>query len=449
MKDILVYTEEITNRVQYSCKVLFKTLLGLNIEVIDDAELYMNATLPKLNYSNQPFSSQDVQIPSVDLLFEKNIKPQKIDVKSSNQLPSFFEVSNSDADLPFDLLAMTFYLVSRYEEYLPFGKEKFGRFSAKESLAKQAGFLPQPLLNQWSLVLGKMLQEKFPNLEITPPQFQFQPTLDIDYAWAFQYRGFKRTLIGYGGDIVKGRTRTLKKRIQTHFFGKKDPYQVFDYLEKIHQQYQVEPTYFFLLGDEGPYDQNTSHEKVPFQKLIQKLEGKYEVGIHPSMRSNLPTGQAGNSLIILQKEKKRLEKIIGKAVTKSRQHFLMLKFPDTYRNLLQIGIQEDYTMGYADDVGFRASIATPFPWFDLLENKETELIIHPFQVMDGTLNFLYLGLSKEEALAKTKEMIKATQAVGGTFCLLWHNSTLSGMDEWDGWFNLYEEILKVSRSYAS
>ena len=436
MKDIIVYTEKITNRVQYSCKVLFEVLLGLNIRITDDSDDYINSNLPKINYSNKPLAINEFQIPTIDLLFEENVRLQPIEITEEKDLPVFFKVKKSNTDLPFDLLAMTFFLISRYEEYLPFGKEKFGRFSAKESLAKQAGFLHQPLINQWSLVLGEMLKEKFPSLEIKTPQFQFQSTFDIDYAWAFQHRGIKRTVVGYGGDILKRRTRTLKKRIQTHFFGKNDPYQVFDYLEKIHQQYQIQPTYFFLLGDEGPYDQNVSHEKIPFQKLIQNLEGKYEVGIHPSMHSN-------SSFTILQKEKKRLEKIIGKEVTKSRQHFLMLKFPDTYRNLLQAGIKEDYTMGYADDVGFRASMATPFPWFDLLENKETTLLIHPFQVMDGTLNFLYLGLSKEEALLKTKEMIKATQAVGGTFCLLWHNSTLSGMDEWDGWFDLYEEILQL------
>jgi len=435
MKDVLFYTEKITNRVQYSVRVLFELLLGLEVTITDNKQEFFDSAFPKINYYKDSIVDNEFQIPRHPLLFENNITPQKIELTSHLDLPVFFELKNSKADLPFDLLAMIFYLVSRYEEYLPFGEEKFGRFSAKGSLAQQSNFLHQPLINQWSLKLGKMLKEKFPKLSTNTPKFKFQSTFDIDYAWAFQHRGVKRTVVGYGGDILKRRTRTLKKRIQTHFFGKKDPYQVFDYLEKIHQQYQIEPTYFFLLGDEGPYDQNISHKKIPFQKLIQNIDRKYETGIHPSMRSN-------SSFTILQKEKKRLEKITGKVVTKSRQHFLMLKFPETYLNLLKVGIKEDYTMGYADDVGFRASIATPFPWFDLLENTTTDLMIHPFQVMDGTLNFQYLGLSKEDALAKTKELIQTTQTVGGTFCLLWHNSTLSGMDEWDGWFDLYEEILK-------
>jgi len=437
MIDIIVYTEQITSRVQYSCKVLFEILLGLKFNIVDDSEEFISSNLPKINYSKTRLTSSEIQIPPVNLLFEKNITPQIIEIDQHKNLPIFFKASSIKSDLPFDLLSMTFYLVSRYEEYLPFGKDKFGRFSAKESLAKQSGFLHQPLINHWSVELGELLKEKFPDITINLPKFKFESTFDIDYAWAFQNRGIKRTVIGYGGDIVKRRSRTLKKRLQTHFFGKKDPYQVFDYLEKIHQQYQIQPTWFFLLGDEGPYDQNISHKNISFQKLIQNISGKYKVGIHPSMRSN-------NSFTILQKEKNRLEKIVGKEVIKSRQHFLILKFPETYRNLLKAGIKEDYTMGYADDIGFRASIATPFPWFDLMGNVATDLRIHPFQVMDGTLNFLYLGLSKEEALSQTKTMIKTTQKIGGTFCLLWHNSTLSDLDEWNGWFNLYEEILNSS-----
>jgi hypothetical protein len=44
-------------------------------------------------------------------------------------------------DLPFDPLAATFYLVSRYEEYLPFIPDEHGRFPAKQSFAFSNGFL--------------------------------------------------------------------------------------------------------------------------------------------------------------------------------------------------------------------------------------------------------------------------------------------------------------------
>jgi hypothetical protein len=127
----------------------------------------------------------------------------------------------------------------------------------------------------------------------------------------------------------------------------------------------------------------------------------------------------------------------------SRQHFLKLRFPETYRRLLDVGIREDWSMGYADETGFRASIATPFPWFDLERNEETPLIIHPFQAMDVTLN-QYLKLSPEAALERLKSLINRTKSVGGTFTTLWHNDNLAEMDNWKGWRMVYENLLAAA-----
>jgi hypothetical protein len=100
-------------------------------------------------------------------------------------------------------------------------------------------------------------------------------------------------------------------------------------------------------------------------------------------------------------------------------------------------------MGYADDIGFRAGIATPFYWYDLENEQVTPLKLHPFQVMEVTLQ-QYLELSPDEAIEKVKPLVAAIKAVGGTFTTLWHNSTLSNIDEWEGWRKVYEEIIEFS-----
>lgn len=125
----------------------------------------------------------------------------------------------------------------------------------------------------------------------------------------------------------------------------------------------------------------------------------------------------------------------------SRQHFLKLRFPETYRRLLAVGIREDWTMGYAEETGFRASIATPFRWFDVEKNEETPLIIHPFQAMDVTLK-QYLQLTPEAATERLRTLIHTTQQVGGTFTTLWHNDNLAEIDDWKGWRAVYEQLLK-------
>ena len=173
------------------------------------------------------------------------------------------------------------------------------------------------------------------------------------------------------------------------------------------------------------------------QSLIKDISSKAVTGIHPSFASN----QMPEKITV---EKKRLKEITGDEVTKSRQHFLKLRFPDTYRNLLAAGITDDYTMGFAEDIGFRAGLCTPFLWYDLKEEKQTGLTVHPFAVMDGTLNN-YLKLSPEQAVEKVKGIIQEVKNVKGEFITIWHNETLSDWREWKGWRDVYEKIIKLAQ----
>jgi hypothetical protein len=140
-------------------------------------------------------------------------------------------------------------------------------------------------------------------------------------------------------------------------------------------------------------------------------------------------------------EKERLENIIGRPVAKSRQHFLKLKFPQTYQTAIKAGITDDYTMGFASLAGFRAGTCTPFPFFDLGKNAQTNLTIHPFQIMDVTLKD-YLNLQPEEAWLLTSKLMDEVKKVNGTFAYLFHNESLHDLDQWQGWRGVFEQILE-------
>ena len=158
------------------------------------------------------------------------------------------------------------------------------------------------------------------------------------------------------------------------------------------------------------------------------------MGIHPSFKSaHYP------SLVALEKE--RLVQICGHTISRSRQHFLRLQFPSTYRALLKAGIEEDFSMGYADAIGFRAWTSVPFRWFDLKREEITPLLITPFQVMDVSLQ-QYLGLTPEQAKEHLSQLIKTVRNTGGQFCTLWHNSSFDEEDDWKGWTSVYQHILK-------
>jgi hypothetical protein len=105
------------------------------------------------------------------------------------------------------------------------------------------------------------------------------------------------------------------------------------------------------------------------------------------------------------------------------------------------GIEHDYTLGYAQEIGFRAGTCRPFTWFDLKKNEESTLTIHPFAYMDATLNY-YLELSPESAIREIEKLITTVHQYQGEFISIWHNETLTDIGKWKDWRQVFEYTLK-------
>ena len=114
----------------------------------------------------------------------------------------------------------------------------------------------------------------------------------------------------------------------------------------------------------------------------------------------------------------------------------------TYHRLLESGIKHDFTMGMADRVGFRAGTSRPFKWFDLEKDCVTELVIHPFAYMDGTLNEC-LDFRPEEAMSKISSLYNEVRQFGGEFTFIWHNETIGDYGKWEGWKKVFEFTLSL------
>jgi hypothetical protein len=223
----------------------------------------------------------------------------------------------------------------------------------------------------------------------------------------------------------------------------KDPYDTYNYLDSVFSGNEEKVKFFFLLGDYRKYDKNISHKNPAYQKLIQDTAQKYDVGIHLSFAGFI-NGCHGKVF----REKERLEKITGKKIQKSRQHYLNLKFPKTYLNLIKAGISEDYTLGYPDQIGFRAGICTPFYFYDLQNETATNLLFVPFQVMDGTLRH-YLNLSPDAAFERIENIMNEVKKVGGTFVSIWHNETVNNLGEWKGFRTVFEKMNQLGFKWTN
>ncbi|HEY5392560.1 MAG TPA: polysaccharide deacetylase family protein [Hanamia sp.] len=433
---LLIYLPHFSERCDYVFKLIFNQQLGIEYAVTNDINNIQNYSEEKINYSSAKISNE-LFIKSAPLFFEKEIKKQGIIIGQKDQTLVLFP--NEEDDVGFDLFSSVFYLVSRYEEYLPFEPDKFGRFKATNSLAFQNNFLQIPIVDIWINIFKDQLEKKFPSLAIKSTTFNAIFTFDIDVAYRFKGRSFGRNLGSLTKDIFKLKTNNIKKRFRVFSKKEKDPWDVYEALEKKIIKNNFPSIFFFLLADKSNYDRNLDPQNPIMKSLINKVKSFSDIGIHPSFYSS---DEPGKILI----EKERLVNLSGKQITKSRQHFLRFIFPSTYNELLNAGIFEDYSMAYPETPGFRAGTSKPFYFYDIKNEKATSLKVFPVTCMDATF-IHYLQKSPEKSLVEILNLLKEIKKVNGTFIPIFHNDNLGEKGEAKKWKSVHDSLVIQVRSY--
>ena len=408
---MLIYTPVVTPRIQYIMKIMIGKLLQTDYEITDNIDYYTDSNDVKFAYCHDDI--RGIKFTPGSLLFESDIIRQEIIPVEWKGYKLFFPVVNSA--LPFDPFAVSFYLITRYEEYLGiYEKDKHGRFDIRNAVSYQHGFHHIPMVNIVANEIGDMLKKQFPQFVLPKKTFNQIDTYDIDIAYQYKGKGFGRS-IGSIAKSILSFNFVKTKNLLLSFLGKEVEDEFNTY--KLHQQRAIErnsrPIHFVLTAPFGKYDRNISPYSKAFANLIQQIGQFSDIGIHPSYYSSVKPG-------LLKKEKELLEKKLGARVTRSRQHYLKFEFPDTFIRLIENGIKDDYSLGWPDEVGFRASISTPFPFFDLTGNCETELILHPLTIMDGALDSI--ASTKEEKKEIINMLTEEIKKSGGEIVILRHNS---------------------------
>src|SRR5690606_7156818 len=247
----------------------------------------------------------------------------------------------------------------------------------ENSIAFKEGFLHLPLVNIWWARFKKRLAELFPEAEFSKSQFVYIPTYDIDIAWSYRHKGWQRTAGGLARSLFNRNWSEARSRLSVWRGRDKDPYDSYTWLHQLHERFKVKPYYFFLLANKkGVYDKNISPRNLALRELVREHFNRYPVGIHPSWRS-------GDEHELLRKEINTISEITESACVISRQHYIRFHLPDTFRRLIDAGIRYEFSMGYGSINGFRASVTTPYYWYDLKAEQTTELLLFPFCYMEA------------------------------------------------------------------
>jgi hypothetical protein len=262
-------------------------------------------------------------------------------------------------------------------------------------------------------------------------------TFDMDNGFKYLGRPLWRTLGGWLRDLMHGSWSEVVERGRVLMGSSSDPFQIDDNLVALCGPVAQRVVVFVLAAVRGPHDHAVPVSHMRYARRLRDLARTVELGIHPSHRSSVHPD-------LISTEKKRLEHVTGIAVRCSRQHFLRMQVPTTYRELERLGIAEEHSMGYHERIGFRAGTCTPYDWYDLQEERRTTLVVHPFAVMDNTLRDK-LRASPEEAVVRAEALVHAVRAVRGTFTGIWHESFLATTGPHVAWRTAILRILRTAR----
>jgi len=403
---ITVYSPIITNRIAYLLDTLLLEFSGLTYRLTDSITEYNQSEKPKFrldfNSENEMFS-----FPLDKILVEESID----ELLNYNDLNGFGKI---------------FFWLTRYEEYW----NRQGLYDNHNRFLGSDLDYSKPVVDYLVIDFQNQLKAWFPKLQFKERVFKQINTHDVDFAWKYQYHPKGIVFAKALKNLLKGNFVECSKICKITFNKTQDSYDQYTYLKELAQKYQIETKFFWLLGDNSEYDKNLSWKNPFLQQLIKDVNQWAEVGIHPSYRSNFDANQLSveiNRLIEIQKVKSNI----------SRQHFIKLSFPHTYQQLLKNGIEADYTMGFAHQLGFRAGTSFSYKWFDLSTNQQTMLITYPFVAMDVTLRN-YLKLTPEQAIEQLRVIKEEIKKVNGNFITIFHQSNLE--EEWKEWRKVYESI---------
>ncbi len=426
---LLIYTQKITPRFTYVFKHICTRILGVDIKFTNAIETFIAEAGPKLSYGKQPLGNE-LFLQSQEILSNQGIESVELTVKNWDETNCFFQVSEKSA-LPFDIFSASFYLLSRYEEYLPHVKDEQGRFPASESLAFKEGFLQFPVIDIWAYKFKDVLSKNFPELSFSKKRMEIHNLIEASNPFAFNQKGLLKSIIGFAKDTLKFRIRKNFRRIKVLLGFKVDPFNTFNWVVSQIKNSKTKLTVFFLMGNDLNYYEGINAQKKKYRMLIKFVSDYKNIGLIFSSISLL-------NINTIKKEKEQLENIINSELNNSVNKGYFVNLPDFYRNLIEIEVEKDYTMVYEETVGLRASTCTPFLFYDLDYEIKTPLVIHPVALTTHAF--------KDKKSADIYDLILNVLAtvnkVNGTFSMFFTNLDFIDNKSNKVWRKLFSEKLQ-------
>ena len=406
---LLIYVSAVTPRINYTFRHICTHILGLKIKFTSKIEEFIAHEGMKLSYGKQKLGNE-LFIQSSGLLSEQGFTDVEVRVSKWENTVCFFR-SSKESDLPFDIFAASFYMLSRYEEYLPHVKDEHGRYPSSESLAYRKKFLEQPVVDIWALKFKTKLIERFDYLEFPARTYNTKNILAVAEAYKYKKKGIVRSIGASIRDLFSFNMNMFLERLEVLLYLKNDPYDIYDELIHFSKQEKLEWYFMFQLSNYSVHSKNISYNKINYHALIKSMGDYGKIGL-------LPGFEALSKIKTLKLEKNRWEAIVNRPLEMCLSHFFDINLPDLYNNFDKLEIKEDFSMAFVDVPGFRAGTCSSFLFYDINFERISPLVIHPPAVNSYAFeDYSYFEMKK--TLENLKNNVKQ---VNGTLSVVFKNS---------------------------
>jgi len=209
------------------------------------------------------------------LINEENIP---VIYSGNKKLNKIVEVKNNLIETNIDIIASSFFMLTRYEEIVNPVKDEHDRFPAKASIAFKEKFLERPIVNEYIELLWSWIKKLQPKLERTniwgDKDFAFFLSHDIDHIYKYSRKkdyllGLKKSV----GDIFKRKNpKEMLLTLKEVFLALKgnDPYFIFEDMIELEERYNINSSWYFMVDSNHILDGlNYSLDDIRF--IIDKL----------------------------------------------------------------------------------------------------------------------------------------------------------------------------------
>ena len=306
-----------------------------------------------------------------------------------------------------DIVYAVFFFSSRAEELVTTKRDEHGRFAARFSILGQKSRLQIPRLDEYARLVLKHLNVALPDDGFA----HIYLTHDIDAI--SQYRHLRGAI----GGILRGEWKAVwRSWLSIH----NDPLYTFPWLLEQDSRVKGAQSIYFVKRTPGKgYDYPQYCLRGRDFKRLKKMLRHNDVflGVHGSYYGSIPPIQYSRMY---------------------RAHYLRCDI-DQMQRLADAGYTDDFTMGFADQAGFRLQTCRAIRWINPKTMQLTSLTLHPLIVMDNTLSQAnYMNLTEDEAYFLCERLIDKVRMHHGDLCLLWHNNSIN---ETSYHKSLYEKLL--------